>query len=97
MDIDDLLKFTVRVILIIILLMSGYQFNNHINTEKITFDLTANNINWTSVGFYYHENYFCVMTKDREPRDILETTIHELAHLLIETNETHFLERYKEE
>ena len=63
--------------------------------EKTYFNLTSNNISDDSTGFYYHPHYFCVITKNRTNAEIMETTIHELAHLLILTDEKHFLERYK--
>lgn len=41
-------------------------------------------------GVYSHPEYFCVWTKDREPRDIAQTTFHELAHYYSYRDSEHF-------
>jgi Zn-dependent peptidase ImmA (M78 family) len=83
----------------ICLIALGYQLNTLINNKECNvyyFDLKEHNIE-TAKGVYYHEDFFCVITKNRTNENIIRTTVHELAHLLIETDEKHFLERYKEE
>ena len=78
--------------------MIGYKISNifikHTNSE-IYFNLNEYNLTGDYYGFYKYDDFFCIITEGKENRDIIETTIHELAHLLIETDEAHFMERYK--
>jgi len=41
-------------------------------------------------GLYHHPEYFCVWTKDREPKEIAQTTFHELAHYYSYNAPNHF-------
>jgi Zn-dependent peptidase ImmA (M78 family) len=78
----------------------GYKFNNYINQDTHTnyyFDLDKYNISDSAKGVYYHKDFFCVITKNRENKDIIATSVHELAHLLIESDQKHFLDRYNNE
>jgi Zn-dependent peptidase ImmA (M78 family) len=79
-------------VLILILLTSliFYKIGLNQDKQKIIFDLTINNITGDYSGFYYHSHYFCVITKDRSKEDIMETTIHELTHYLIDEDYQHF-------
>ena len=99
MDIDKLLTISFRIILIIILLIAGYQLNNLLNkstSQNIYFDLSKYNITEKHQGFYAYDGFFCVVTKNWSNQEIIETTIHELAHLLIETDDEHFMGKYNE-
>ena len=69
----------------------GYHLNNiKCPVERVFFNLSEFNLTENYVGFYYHPYYFCVITKDRNTKDIIETTIHELSHILINEDKEHF-------
>jgi hypothetical protein len=89
------------IIYTILLILLGYLLNTLINFnhyDNYYFNLTEFEVFDDSVsGVYHHNSFFCVITQERTNENIIKTTIHELAHLLILTDEKHFLERYKEE
>ena len=48
------------------------------------------NISYTANGYYSHKDFYCVWTKDRLPKSINRTEVHEIAHKLIADNPDHF-------
>jgi len=91
----DLICKIILILVLILMISHIYQLLNNPKDKQIYFNLSSDNMTQGYIGFNYHKHYFCVITEGKENRDIIETTIHELAHLLIETDEAHFMERYK--
>lgn len=93
-----LIRRTLKILIIITIILCLFhlhQILKSVSYTEIYFNLEEYNSSGKANGFYQHDNYFCVITKDRDNKDIIKTTIHELAHLLVETDDEHFMERYK--
>ena len=54
------------------------------------------NNNTQMAGFYNNAGYFCVATKGRTSIEIAETTMHELAHYYVDSDEDHFVKEWQE-
>jgi len=95
--VEIICKISLILILIFVLILLVYYAHQRlINTpnKQIYFNFSAYNETQGYNGFNYHNHYFCVITAGRSNKDIIETTIHELAHLLVDSNDKHFMENY---
>lgn len=80
---------TLFILLTIMTALAIWGWLDHANCEAC--NMRFNKTNSDSInGVYSPEGYFCVWTSGRSMDDIMRTTTHELVHVMVREERTHF-------